>query len=75
MEGEKGGFELARDPEEITFHHIMSAAGGGGSVLELNCRKKNRHCSFREKCKVRRLMTTLSEMIRLFLDSQRLSQI
>lgn len=75
QKGKKGGFRLAKDPERINVYDIMLAACGCDTVLKVVCSKTDKPCHFLKSCKIHGLWQDLGKVIRMILESRKLSQL
>jgi len=75
QKGKKGGFRLAKDPERISVYEIMLAACGGAAVLKMVCAKSAKPCAFLKTCKIHGVWQDLGKIIRMILESRKLSQL
>jgi len=73
--GKHGGFLLAADPDKITMYDIVLAASGNGQLLKTTCVKDGKPCPFVKDCRVHRVWETVSSMMRMTLETNRLSQL
>ena len=73
--GKKGGFKLAKDPEHISVYDIMLAACGCETVLKVVCARSGKPCEFIKTCKIHGVWGDLGKIIRMILESRKLSQL
>lgn len=75
QKGKKGGFRLARDPERVSVYDIMLATCGGETVLKVVCQKSGKPCEFLKTCKIHGVWGDLGKIVRMILESRKLSQL
>ena len=75
QKGKKGGFRLAKDPERISVYDIMLASCGSETVLKLVCSKSNKPCVFLKTCKIHVVWKDLEKIVRMILESRKLSHL
>lgn len=73
--GKKGGFALAKDPNLISVYNIMQAVCGCETVLKVVCSKTKKPCTFLKSCKIHVVWTDLGKIVKMILDSRKLSQL
>lgn len=73
--GKNGGFSLAKDPNRISVYNIMQAVCGCETVLKLVCSKTKEPCSFLKSCKIHVVWQDLGKIIKMILESRKLSQL
>ena len=66
---------LARDPEHISVFDILLAARCGSAVLKIVCAKSDKPCVFLKTCKIHGVWGDLGKIVRVTLESRRLSQL
>lgn len=75
QKGKKGGFRLAKDSERVSVYDIMLATCGGATVLKVVCAKSGKPCVFLKTCKIHGVWGDLGKIIRMILESRKLSQL
>lgn len=75
LKGKKGGFKLAKDPDLISVYNIMQAVCGCDAVLRIVCNKTNTTCSFLKTCRIHIVWEDLGKIIKMILESRKLSQL
>lgn len=73
--GKKGGFCLAKDPNNISVYNIMQAVCGCETVLKVVCAKTKEPCVFLKSCKIHGVWQDLGKIIKMILESRKLSQL
>ena len=71
--GSKGGFALARPPEEIKLREIVEALEGDLSVVE--CVSSPGDCEYAAVCVTRDVWSGMSRVVRDYLDSMTLADL
>ncbi|OGR64166.1 MAG: hypothetical protein A2X31_12920 [Elusimicrobia bacterium GWB2_63_22] len=75
IKGKKGGFRLAKDPDRISVYNIMQAVCGCETVMKVVCSKTKEPCSFLKSCKIHVVWQDLGKIVRMVLESRKLSQL
>jgi Rrf2 family cysteine metabolism transcriptional repressor len=70
--GAKGGYQLARDPEELTVLEVMETIEGPVELLEC---LKHKNCKKIERCPTRFLWENLENNIKDFLKNRSLQEL
>ncbi|OGR37256.1 MAG: hypothetical protein A2X29_04020 [Elusimicrobia bacterium GWA2_64_40] len=73
--GKNGGFALAKDPNRISVYNIMQAVCCSDTVMKLVCSKTKEPCSFLKTCKIHVVWEDLGKIIKMILESRKLSQL
>lgn len=73
--GKKGGFMLAKDPDRISVYNIMQAVCGCETVMKVVCSKTKEPCVFLKSCKIHVVWQDLGKIMRMVLESRKLSQL
>lgn len=73
MKGNKGGFLLARPPEEITIAHILTAVEGELEITD--CVVSDGICNRTGDCQARKIWTAASRAMIQYLDSVTLASV
>ena len=71
--GAKGGFALARPPEQITLRRIIEATEGSSPLF--NCLQSRRDCKLGDDCEIRKVMKRVEDLMLDILDSTNLVDI
>jgi Rrf2 family protein len=74
-QGKKGGFMLAKDPNRISVYNIMQAVCGCETVMKVVCSKTKEPCAFLKSCKIHVVWQDLGKIMRMILESRKLSQL
>jgi Rrf2 family transcriptional regulator, cysteine metabolism repressor len=73
VRGAKGGYLLAKEPEEITLEDIVTALEG---QLEFtDCVREHRVCANVEMCPTHRVWAEMSDVVKKFLRERTLSEL
>jgi Rrf2 family protein len=75
QKGKKGGFILARDPDKISVYNIMQAVCGCETVMRVVCNKTSSPCNFLKTCRIHGVWEDLGKIIKMILESRKLSQL
>ncbi len=75
QKGKKGGFILAKAPEKISVYNIMQAVCGCETVMRVVCNKTNSPCNFLKSCRIHGLWDDLGKIMKMILESRKLSQL
>lgn len=75
IKGKKGGFRLAKDPNRISVYNIMQAVCGCETVMKVVCSKTKEPCVFLKSCKIHVVWQDLGKIVRMVLESRKLSQL
>jgi len=75
VKGKKGGFRLAKDPDRISVYNIMQAVCGCETVMKVVCSKTKEPCTFLKSCKIHVVWQDLGKIVRMVLESRKLSQL
>lgn len=73
--GKKGGFALAKDPDRISVYNIMQAVCNCETVMKVVCSKTKEPCVFLKSCKIHAVWQDLGKIMRMILESRKLSQL
>lgn len=73
--GKKGGFRLAKDPARISVYNIMQAVCDCETVLKVVCSKTKEPCTFLKSCKIHVVWKDLGRIVKMILESRKLSQL
>lgn len=73
--GKKGGFILAKDPDKISVYNIMQAVCGCETVMRVVCNKTDSPCNFLKTCRIHGVWEDLGKIIKMILESRKLSQL
>ena len=73
--GKNGGFALARDPNRISVYNIMQAVCGCETVLKVGCSKTKEPCRLMKSCKIHVVWEDLGKIMKMILESRKLSQL
>lgn len=73
--GKNGGFRLAKDPNRISVYNIMQAVCGCETVLKVVCSKTKEPCIFLKSCKIHVVWQDLGKIVKMILESRKLSQL
>ena len=71
--GNKGGFMLARPPDEIRISEILSAVEGNLEIVE--CVKNKDLCERSDICKARKIWTEASRVMIHYFESTTLASV
>lgn len=72
-EGVNGGYELARDPKDVTLHSILRAVGHNLSIVR--CQSKNDPCPVRSVCPTERFWSEVQLQLHSVMDMYTLQDI
>lgn len=75
QKGKKGGFILAKDPDKISVYNIMQAVCGCETVMRVVCNKTDSPCNFLKTCRIHGVWEDLGKIIKMILESRKLSQL
>ncbi len=73
--GKNGGFALAKDPNNISVYNIMQAVCGCETVMKVVCSKTKEPCTFLKSCKIHVVWEDLGKIVKMILESRKLSQL
>ncbi|MDD2806638.1 MAG: Rrf2 family transcriptional regulator [Elusimicrobiales bacterium] len=73
--GKSGGFRLAKEPDRISVYNIMQAVCGCETVMKVVCSKTKEPCTFLKSCKIHIVWQDLGKIIKMILESRKLSQL
>ncbi len=73
--GKNGGFRLAKGPNRISVYNIMQAVCGCETVLKVVCSKTKEPCTFLKSCKIHGVWEDLGKIVKIVLESRKLSQL
>jgi Rrf2 family protein len=73
--GKHGGFALAKDPNNISVYNIMQAVCGCETVMKVVCSKTKEPCAFLKSCKIHVVWVDLGKIMKMILESRKLSQL
>ncbi|OGR78110.1 MAG: hypothetical protein A2X32_01775 [Elusimicrobia bacterium GWC2_64_44] len=73
--GKSGGFRLAKEPDRISVYNIMQAVCGCETVMKVVCSKTKEPCAFLKSCKIHVVWQDLGKIMKMILESRKLSQL